>query len=353
MLIGITCDLRDEYLALGLGEEETAEFDGARTIEAVETALIGLGHQVRRIGHIWNLTAALVAGRRWDMVFNFAEGLSGFGREAQIPALLEAYGIPYTFSDPLTLSLTLHKGLTKRVVRDAGLATPAFALVESPEDVAKVDLPYPLFAKPVAEGTGKGIAPVSKIADRTALKRVCLDLLRTYRQPVLVETFLPGREFTVGVLGTGAKATVIGTMEIILGQKAEPEVYSYLNKELSEDRVAYRLVEDDEAQRAAETALAVYRVLGVRDAGRVDLRSDGAGVPNFMEINPLAGLHPEHSDLPMLCRMAGLEFQSLIGAITSSAENRARSSAGLPFTPPTGRWSAPIRAGMAQAELSL
>ena len=353
MLIGITCDLRDEYLALGLSEEETAEFDGARTIEAVEAALIGLGHRVQRIGHVWNLTAALAEGQRWDMVFNFAEGLSGFGREAQIPALLEAYGIPYTFSDPLTLSLTLHKGLTKRVVRDAGLATPGFALVESPEDVAGVDLPYPLFAKPAAEGTGKGIAPVSKIVDRAALERVCRDLLRTFRQPVLVETFLPGREFTVGILGTGAKARVIGTMEIILGQKAEPEVYSYLNKELSEDRVAYRLVEDDEARRAAETALAAYRVLGVRDAGRVDLRSDAAGIPNFMEVNPLAGLHPEHSDLPMLCRMAGLEFQELIGAIMASASDRARTAVGLSFAPPVGRATRPVEAGLTLAEHSL
>ena len=118
MKIGITYDLRDDYIAEGYTEEETAEFDHPRTIAAIEDTLQSLGYETDRIGHIRALARRLVAGNRWDLVFNIAEGLRGFGREAQVPALLDAWEIPYTFSDPLVLSLTLHKGLTKRVIRD-------------------------------------------------------------------------------------------------------------------------------------------------------------------------------------------------------------------------------------------
>ena len=134
-----------------------------------------------------------------------------------------------------------------------------------------------------------------------------------------METFLPGREFTVGVIGSGAQAKAIGTMEVILLERSEPEVYSYHNKEYCEDLVAYRLVDDPEAQIAATTALAAFRGLGCRDAGRVDLRSDAKGIPAFIEINPLAGLHPEHSDLCILANKAGISYQDLMSQIIQSA----------------------------------
>ena len=129
MKVGITYDLREEYLCEGFSLEETAEFDKPDTIDSIEEALQLLGHETERIGHVRSLVARLAGGSRWDLVFNIAEGLSGFGREAQVPAVLDAYGIPYTFSDPLVLSLTLHKGMTKRVVRDLGIPTPGFAVV--------------------------------------------------------------------------------------------------------------------------------------------------------------------------------------------------------------------------------
>ena len=142
---------------------------------------------------------------------------------------------------------------------------------------------------------------------------------------MLVETYLPGREFTVGVTGTGASARVIGTLEILLLARAEADVYSYTNKEYCEERVAYAVGNPaaDEPVRAAEaTALQAWRILGCRDAGRIDLRCDAAGVPNFMEVNPLAGLHPEHSDLPILATKVGLPFVELIDRIVTSAAER-------------------------------
>jgi D-alanine-D-alanine ligase len=325
MQIGLTYDLRQEYLAAGFSEDETAEFDRPDTVAAIESALQQLGHSTDRIGHAKQLVSRLASGDEWDLVFNIAEGLSGIAREAQVPAILDVYGIAYTFSDPLVMALTLHKGLTKSVIAAGGVPTPAYVLVEKPADIEQIELPFPLFAKPVAEGTGKGVTPASKARNQAALRAICEQLLETYQQPVLVETYLPGREFTVGITGTSASARAIGTLEIILLAQAEAEVYSYTNKEYCEERVDYRVgrPDQDEQVRAAEqVALDAWRILGCRDAGRVDLRCDAAGRPNFMEVNPLAGLHPEHSDLPILATKIGLSYVELIRQIVESVAPR-------------------------------
>jgi D-alanine-D-alanine ligase len=320
----MTYDLREDYLAEGYSEEETAEFDHPSTIAAIEEALRGLGYETERIGHLRALAGRLVAGDRWDLVFNIAEGIKGFGREAQVPALLDAYDIPYTFSDPLVLSLTLHKGMTKRVIRDLGIPTPDFDVVESHKDIATVRLPYPLFAKPVAEGTGKGVTAASKISTREELEHTCMALLEAFRQPVLIETFLPGREFTVGILGTAEEAFAPAVMEVHLTDKAEKEVYSYVNKEDWHGRIEYRLAADGMAMLAEQTALSAWRGLGCRDGGRIDLRADANGIPHFMEVNPLAGLRPEHSDLPILCSLAGMTYREMIAKIMQSTLKRIR-----------------------------
>jgi D-alanine-D-alanine ligase len=325
MNIGLTYDLRNDYLAEGYSEEETAEFDRPATIEGIEAALVELGYRTERIGNAKRLVERLAQGDRWDLVFNIAEGLHGLAREAQVPAILDVYDIPYTFSDPLVLSLALHKGLTKAVVRQGGVATPDFALVERPADLDAIDLPFPLFAKPVAEGTSKGISGASKILDRQALRKVCLELLDQFRQPVLVETFLSGREFTVGVTGTETEATVLGVMEIHLLPEAEAEVYSYQNKEQSEELVRYSLARREEDPLVADVeqlVLAAWRVLNCRDGGRVDVRCDAHGRPNFIEVNPLPGLHPQHSDLPILCGFLGIPYVDLIDRIVRSARRR-------------------------------
>jgi len=321
--IGITYDLRSDYLSEGYGEEETAEFDRPETIDAIDGALRALGYRTERIGHIRHLVEQLASGERWHLVFNIAEGLRGFGREAQIPALLDAYDIPYTFSDPLSSSLTLHKGMAKRVFRDLGIPTPDFVVVESESDLAEAArLPLPLFAKPVAEGTGKGIDAASKITSLPQLSRICRQLLHQYRQPVLVERFLPGREFTMGIVGTGDDAEAIGMIEVHLKDGAERDVYSYVNKERCEDLVEYRLVKGEILQQASRTALAAWKGLGCRDAGRIDLRADERNVLNVLEINPLAGIHPQHSDLPIICNLQGIPYRNLIQRIMESATKR-------------------------------
>lgn len=324
MRIGLTYDLRSEYLAQGYGEEETAEFDREDTVEAIEGALAELGHRTERIGNVKDLVKTLTAGATWDLVFNIAEGLHGMGREAQVPAILDAYRIPYTFSDPLVLSLTLHKGMTKRVIRDAGVATPPFLVVDPGETVPSVSFPPPYFVKPVAEGTGKGVSRESLVDRKEDLPGACTRLARRFEQPVLVEGFLPGREFTVGIVGTGPKAEVLGTMEVLLGSQAEQGMYSYGNKAQYEDRVEYRLCHaaDPLTEQVEALSLTAYKVLGCRDAGRVDVRCDGEGRPHFLEINPLAGIHPVHSDLPIICSLLKVPYVSLIGRIVVSALER-------------------------------
>jgi len=325
MDIGLTYDLRSAYLADGYTEDETAEFDRDDTIVAIETALARLGHTPERIGNGWQLVRRLADGDRWPLVFNIAEGLYGIGREAQVPAILDLYAIAYTFSDPLVCALTLHKGMTKRVLRDADVPTADFSLVADAGDMEQIRFEPPYFIKPNAEGTGKGVTTDSIVRSRQALWPACRQLIDTFHQPVLVEPYLTGREFTTGVIGTGADARVLGTLEVHLLASAEPGVYSYLNKEECESRVDYRLVrpEDDPVVEAAEAvALNAWRVLGCRDGGRIDLRCDPQGRPLFLEVNPLAGLHPEHSDLPILCTALGIAYADLIGWIVDSAAKR-------------------------------
>jgi D-alanine-D-alanine ligase len=326
MKIGITFDLRSEYLALGYDEEETAEFDQIETIDAIEGALIELGHVTDRVGSVRQLVSRLAAGDRWDLVFNICEGLHGAGREAQVPAILDAFGIAYTFSEPTTMVVCLDKAITKTVVRTAGLPTPDWMTVRDMSDLERFELRFPVIAKPVAEGTGKGIDAFSKASDLAELCSVCDRLLGRFAQAVLVEEFLPGREFTIGVLGEGEAAEVIGTLEIDLDAAAEQEVYSYTNKERGDDSIGYCLVDgaqDSTVAEAERIALRAWRAVGGRDAGRLDLRCDAAGMPQLMEINPLAGIHPTHSDLPHLWSALGRKYTDLIAAIVACAEARS------------------------------
>lgn len=324
MIIGLTYDLRDEYLQMGFSEDETAEFDREDTISSIENTLAELGYQTDRIGHIKNLVSRLNQGDRWDLVFNIAEGMYGAGREAQVPALLDAYRIPYVFSGPLVLALTLDKALTKIVVKDAGVATPDHAVVHNRADIQKVKLPYPLFVKPLAEGTGKGIDPDSVIFNPEQLEKKCTELLDKYLQPVLVETYLSGREFTAGIVGTGEEARCIGVIEIILKDNAEKGVYSYVNKEECEERIIYSLCDQDAVDVCSALALQAWKCLQAEDGGRVDIRFDHKGNPHFLEINPLAGMHPEHSDLPILAGLYGIPYLELMRMIMDSAVRKIK-----------------------------
>lgn len=330
MRIALVYDLRDDYRALGYSEEAIAEFDSPETIDALAGALKALGCEPVRVGRGQALAARLVAGERYDLVFSIAEGLTGRSREAQVPALCELFGQPYLFSDPLTLAASLDKAVAKKLVRDAGIPTPDFAVARTNASELDGWDAFPAFVKPLAEGTGKGCEAASLVHTAEELRAAATRVLSRYGQPALAERFLSGREFTVGVVGNGTDARVLGVCEILLKPQAEANVYSLHNKEQCEDLVTYKRAEDAEARLAGTRALEAYRALDCRDTARIDFRSDAHGEPCFIEANPLAGLHPSHSDLPILAAQAGIGFVELIGMILDAGLARyGLSRAGL------------------------
>lgn len=326
MLVGLTYDLKSEYLKMGFSDEQAAEFDKEETIEGIENSLNQLGYKTERIGHIKQLVNQLVRGKKWDIVFNICEGVYGIGREAQVPALLDAYNIPYVFSNPLVLSLTLHKAMTKRVIRDAKVATPDFYVVYSSNDIKNVNIPFPIFAKPLCEGTGKGISSKSIIYNIQELNSICNELLEKFKQPVLVEKYLPGREFTVGIVGTGENAQCVGVIEVNFTKHAEASVYSYTNKDDYYQRIIYTVPETNIYKKCEDIAIKAWQILECEDGGRVDVRMDENGILNFIEVNPLPGLNYIHSDLPILAYKQGFTYTQLIEKIMNSATKKLKSN---------------------------
>jgi D-alanine-D-alanine ligase len=302
--------------------EETAEFDKENTIEDIEQAIQKMGHETIRIGNAKQLIKKIEEGESWDMVFNICEGLYGEGRESLVPALLDMNKIPYVFSGPVTLGISLNKAFAKQIIRDSGINTPAFYVLSKNADIEKVNLNYPLFAKPISEGTGKGIDTRSVIYSKNELFSVCSKLLKKFNQYVLVEEYLPGREFTVGILGTGEQAYVPGAMEIIYKQKNTSQIYSYNTKENYQKMVDYIPVTGTMLEDCKTVALGAWKALNCFDGGRVDVKIDRLGKLSFIEVNPLAGLNPITSDLPILCKLNGVSYQDIITEILKSAIQR-------------------------------
>jgi D-alanine-D-alanine ligase len=321
--IGIAYDLRSDFrVAEGDPEDRLEEYDSEATVEAIAAALAANGHRPRPMG----------GGRRFleealrrppDLVFNIAEGRGARSREAQVPAACEMLGIRCTHSDPLTLALTLDKAMAKKVVVADGVPTPRFALVEAPDDPALARLAFPVIAKPNAEGSSMGIRRGSRVEAPADLRTLVAGLLRDYREPVLVEEFCPGAEFTVGILGTGPSASILGVMEVA-PRRGRPEefVYSLEVKRNYLEEVEYFVPPRSAPAliaRVRATALAAHRSLGCRDVARVDLRVGSDGEPKFLEVNPLPGLDPRSGDLPILAGRVGMPYEALIGRIVESA----------------------------------
>ena len=317
-------------------DDAFAEWDAAETIAAVERALTGLGEVVRL-----EATADLpqrLRDTRPDIVFNMAEGLTGQNREAHVPAICEFYGIPYTGSDPFTLSLALNKARTKQMLQVYGIRTAPFALVDSLAEARVVkrsgQLRFPVFAKPVQEGSSKGITERNYIRDGSELLACVAELLEVYEQPVLVEEFLPGAEFTCGVLGNGKDARVlpvVGMRFDALPDGALP-IYGFEAKWIWDtpdqplNMFECPAAIDSTLRTAIEQiTLRAYNALGCRDWSRIDVRLDAAGVPNVVEVNPLPGILPNPEDnscLPKAAAVAGMTYDELIQSCVLAAAKR-------------------------------
>ncbi|NUQ20699.1 MAG: D-alanine--D-alanine ligase [Gemmatimonadaceae bacterium] len=332
--------------------DEFAEWDSPETIDAVAGALSALGEVVRL-----EATADFpqrLRDTRPDIVFNIAEGLHGVSREAHVPAICEFFGVPYSGSNPLTLSICLDKARTKEVLAYHGVPTAAFALVESAEEITALrsrirsvhhvtpahvvpserPLHLPLFVKPVHEGSSKGITEKNLCRSLQELEQQIEFLLATYAQPVLVEEFLPGDEFTCAILGNGASATVLPLVGMNFGALPDGAVpiYGFEAKWLW-DRPENPLeifscpapISDVKRRAIESVVLRAYRVLGCRDWSRIDVRLDAGGVPNVVEVNPLPGILPNPADnscFPKAARAAGLSYDELIQSCLRHAAER-------------------------------
>jgi len=321
MIVGLTYDLRSWYIDRGYSMDETAEFDKQETVDALENSLKLMGHQTEPIGNVFQLVDALAAGKKWDIVFNIAEGLYGDGRESVVPAILDQYKIPYVFSGPVIMGLSLNKNLAKLVVAAAGVPVSPGLLITELKDLEKCTLNYPLFVKPVSEGTGKGITDKSLVNTVEELEKMVRWILSEFHQPALIEEYLPGREFTVGVVGYGNEAQVIGGMEVMTINNLP---YSVEVKENYQNYCTYKPLDADITDECKSVALRAWKALDAVDAGRIDLKADRYGNICFIEANPLAGLNPVHSDLPILARMYGIEYQTLLEMIMKAAIKRIK-----------------------------
>jgi len=354
--------------------DEFAEWDSQETIDAVADALAALGDVVR-LEATEDFPEQLRAERP-DIVFNIAEGLHGVNREAHVPAICEFHGIPYSGSDPFTLSLCLDKARTKEILSFHGVPTAPFVLIDSMEqwpalrrrvvasanasrsigsrsDATRRRLRLPLFVKPVHEGSSKGITERNFCRTVVELESQIAFLLEMYDQPVIVEEYLPGDEFTCAVLGNGDEARllpVVGLRFDALPEGAVP-IYGFEAKWLW-DRPENPLEIFECPARIGESlryeiekvVLATYRVLGCRDWSRIDVRLDATGRPNVVEVNPLPGILPNPDDnscFPKAARAAGIGYDELIQSCALLAAQRQ----GVSLHQPAGR--APMRAAVA------
>jgi D-alanine-D-alanine ligase len=327
MKVALTCNTLPPDYSRESGDDTFAEFDAPSTIEAIRDALLNRCDKVEVIEADENAYEMLLRGN-FDFAFNIAEGIRGEAREAQIPAMLEMLGIPYSGSGVTTLAITLDKRRTKEVLVANGIRTPRFQLLSRAEDLAP-GLDFPLFLKPNGEGSSRGITAKSLVSSKDELEEVATEMVATYRQPVLIEEYLTGREFTVGLLGNPPEVLPI----VEVGFDGLPEdapkfdcyevkwIYDSLDAGYDTTTCPAR-VDDDLRSRIEIAATRTFEALEVRDLCRLDLRLDGDGEPSVFDVNALPGLIPdpaENSRFPKAARAAGYSYEELIGKVFNAA----------------------------------
>lgn len=302
-----------------------AEYDNLETVLSIKNALECDNCQVEMLEANENLPIQL-SRRTVDIVFNIAEGNGGRGREAQVPAILNFYQIPFTGSDETTLCIALDKALTKRILTTYHIRTPKYRVISKDQKKISGSFKLPAIIKPNAEGSSKGISAMSVVTNLHDLRQTVTENIRIYGQDMLVEEYINGREFTVGILGNGSDTLVFKPMEIIyLDRENEFNIYSYFVKQNYKKLIRYEcpaLVSEDTENEIMNTARKIYEVLNCRDFARIDFRLSPEGLLYFIEINPLPGLAPGYSDFPMLADFNGVDYVSLVRGVLSCALKR-------------------------------
>jgi len=311
-----------------------AEFDTKETIDGITQAIESLGHTVYKIEadenayeHFKNLKNKI------DLVFNFAEGIYGADREAQIPAMLEMLQIPYTGPKPLSYALGLHKAKAKEIMAHYRIPTPRWTVIRSLENVPKngVDF-FPAIVKPMREGSSKGIGAENLVYNQEELQKIAEQTIKEFNQEVLVEEYLEGREFTVGILGNPAR--VLPIVEVTFDElpKGMPKFDHYeakwvydSTKEKSDPLICPAVLEENLKIKIEDVCLRAFKALEMSDWSRLDVRLDKNEAPNIIEINCPPGIIPdpkENSRFPRAARVAGMDFAKMIETVIKSACSR-------------------------------
>lgn len=341
--VAVVSNIKDESIlhSPDLPPDAFGDFDSLETIRIIQKAIESDGHETELLLADKNLPKVLEKYKP-DICFNDAEGIQGDAREAQTPAMLEMLEVPYTASRILTNAIALDKTLTKRIWRDYGLPVSPFQEFATGEESVASELEFPLFVKPAREGSGMGIDVNSVVYSETEMRERVKYIIGLYKQPALVETFLPGREFTVGQIG-GPHAKQFSrhpewynadgfhqfpVLELDSTNAATPGIYSYAAKaELpgqkgAPEYICPTVIDLELEQNLKHIGLQAHIALGVLDVSRVDIRLDREGRPQLMEINPLPGLTPGYSDLCIQAAAEGILYEDLILEILYLAAGR-------------------------------
>lgn len=306
-------------------EDIEAEYDSIDTVYAIKKSLEKLNCKVVLFEANEDIYSKLM-NTKTDIVFNIAEGTNGRCREAQIPALLNFLEIPFTGSDEATLCLALDKALAKRILATYKIKTPRYQVLYNSKDKSGSNMKYPLIVKPNAEGSSKGISDCAVVKDRRELKALLDKNFAAYGQAMLVEEFIEGREFTVGVINNGEDAFAFPPMEIkFINNTPKYNVYSFNVKKNYKDYVEYispAQIDKSMEEKMINTSKKIFKLLECRDFARIDFRLSPEGELYFIEINPLPGLAPGYSDFPMLAEFNGVDYDTLIKMIFNSGLKR-------------------------------
>jgi len=331
--IAVLANIKDENKPKpeGVPPDAFADFDHIETIHAIRAALETDGHQTIFIQADADLPYALKEEKP-DICFNIAEGLGGDAREAQVPALLEMLRIPYTGSRVLTNGISLDKTLTKRLWRDRRLPVAPFQEFSTESESLRPELKFPLFVKPAREGTGMGVDTKAIVKNEKEMRERIAYIVNTYQQPALVETFLPGREFTVGIMGRADSKKYsrhpewyekdgfhrFPVLELDMSRSVTPKIYSQASKskevgeEGAPDYVCPANIDPELDKKLKHFALRAHQLLFALDVSRTDIRLDDEGNPRLLEINTLPGLTPNYSDLCLQGAAEGIRYEDLI-----------------------------------------
>ncbi len=321
--VGLTYNLKKN--AASDYDDDEAEYDSIETVMAIKSALETGNHKVTLLEATEELPKKLV-DHRPDIVFNIAEGIKGRGREAQVPAILNFYKIPFTGSDETTLCIALDKALTKRILATYHIRTPKYRILLKDEPLRLGGIDFPVIVKPNAEGSSKGITDIAIACDKEQLRSLISKNIAKYNQDILIEEYIGGREFTVGIIGNREETRIFPPMEIIcLNDQTPYNIYSLNVKQNFKKLVRYECPASLSAETEAEiinTSGKIYRKLGCRDFSRIDYRLSPDGRLYFIEINPLPGLAPGYSDYPMIAQYSGMDYVSLVRSVLSCALKR-------------------------------